>query len=109
MTGLLLLAVAVGVGLVTWKWCEADANYRDASTNLAKAEAETLRFRKKSYVSDMKLAWQAWDGGRIGRVQQLLESHRPQPDQEDVRQFEWYCLEQASHAERLTLAATRGR
>jgi len=122
VTGLLLLALALGVPTIIWKWLEADAHLRDANTNLRTseenyqlaeerrsfAEGETLRFRKKSYVSDMKLAWQAWDEGRIGLVLQTLDSHRPPPDQEDVRQFEWYCLEHACHTERLTLRGHEG-
>ncbi len=110
LIGLLLLAIGLGGGGITWKWLEAATNFHDASTNLAKAEAETLRFRKKSYVSDMKLAWQAWDEGRIGRVQQLLESHRPPPEQEDVPAVRVVLPgagESCSSASRC--AATRGR
>ncbi len=48
--------------------------------------------RRLLYVSDMNVAHQAWEAANAGRVLELLNRHRPEPGQEDLRGFEWYYL-----------------
>ncbi|MBO0719933.1 MAG: PD40 domain-containing protein [Blastocatellia bacterium] len=55
------------------------------------------------YAADMKLAQQAWEDANIGRLQELLESHRPRSGDEDLRGFEWYYLWHLSHGYSSTL------
>src|SRR5262245_21105823 len=45
----------------------------------------------------MNLAQQAWENADVGRVEELLESHRPRSGDEDLRGFEWYYLWRLSH------------
>ena len=45
----------------------------------------------------MNLAQQAWESADVGRVEELLESLRPHPGDEDLRGFEWYYLWRLSH------------
>jgi WD40 repeat protein/class 3 adenylate cyclase len=54
-----------------------------------KARREELRARQAAYAAQMNLAQEAWDLGDIGMVQELLESQRPGPGQQDLRGFEW--------------------
>src|SRR5262249_41615595 len=48
------------------------------------------------------LARQAWDSNHLPRLHELLERHRPLPEQEDFRRFEWYHLWHLCHQERYT-------
>src|SRR5262249_23045495 len=57
---------------------------------IAKAQEQTAR--RYLYAAHMTLAGQARERRQIGRVLELLEGHRPQGDQEDLRGFEWYYL-----------------
>jgi WD40 repeat protein/serine/threonine protein kinase len=70
-------------------------------TSLQRKRAEQLRVRAETgeeknrhllYAAQMSLAYQAWDTPNVGRVLELLEAQRPQPDAEDLRGFEWYLL-----------------
>jgi WD40 repeat protein len=71
----------------------ADVNYRTA--------------RRTLYAAHMTLAAQAWEGGQVGRVRELLAPHGPEPGEEDLRGFEWYHLWRLSHAEHLTISRHR--
>ena len=50
------------------------------------------KLRRHLYAAQLNLAQQAWDAGNVDRVLELLNLHRPQEDQEDLRGFEWFCL-----------------
>jgi hypothetical protein len=41
----------------------------------------------------MNLAKKAWDDSNVRRVAELLDLHRPQAGQPDLRSFEWFYLE----------------
>src|SRR5262249_50808806 len=49
------------------------------------------------YTAHMNLAQQAWEEADVGRVEELLQSHRPHSGGEDLRGFEWYYLWGLSH------------
>ena len=51
----------------------------------------------------MNLAKQAWDDANVGRVVELLDLHRPQPGQPELRNFEWFYLDRLCHSDLLTL------
>src|SRR5262245_18955741 len=53
--------------------------------------------RRLLYAAHMNLAQQAWEDADVGRVEELLKSHRPQSGGEDLRGFEWYYLWRLSH------------
>jgi serine/threonine protein kinase/WD40 repeat protein len=57
--------------------------------------------RRQLYNADMKLASQAFDEGRIGRLEELLEEHAPRPGEEDLRQFEWFHWRRAARLSRV--------
>jgi WD40 repeat protein/serine/threonine protein kinase len=76
---------------------------RIAETERGKAETERDRSQRFLYDSNMNLAKRAWDDGRVGRMVELLELHRPQPGQPDLRNFEWFYLDRLCHSDLLTL------
>src|SRR5262245_5093762 len=53
--------------------------------------------RRLLYAANMNLAQRAWEDADFGRVEELLESHRPHSGGEDLRDFEWYYLWRLSH------------
>jgi WD40 repeat protein len=56
----------------------------------------------------MNLAQHAWESGDIRRVRELLERHRPNPGESDLRHFEWHYLNRLCHQELLTLDGRSG-
>jgi eukaryotic-like serine/threonine-protein kinase len=89
-TALATLVLIVGVVLAAlvyglWKAHEtADA--------LKQAEASKQRLGELLYVSDMKLASDAWNAFDTPRVAALLQRHIPLPGESDFRRFEWHYL-----------------
>jgi WD40 repeat protein len=79
---LLLLAIALGYGL-------------------HRAKAEALTAHRNLYVADINLAQYALQDGKIDRALELLEAHRPEPGQADLRGFEWRFLRQFCHGDEL--------
>jgi hypothetical protein len=66
------------------------------------AEAERDRSQRFLYNANMNLAKRAWDEARVGRTVELLDLHRPQPGQPDLRNFEWFYLDHLCHRDLLT-------
>jgi WD40 repeat protein/serine/threonine protein kinase len=63
------------------------------------------------YLADMHLAHRAWKIGAVRRTLELLEKHRPPPDNpnaRDLRGFEWYYLWHLCRGERFALANRPG-
>ncbi|HEX4072328.1 MAG TPA: protein kinase, partial [Planctomycetaceae bacterium] len=131
-TGAVVLAALVaGTGVSTWqairathaeqsarqslqaeseahKEAAAAAAGEKAQREIADVErAEAMRQRQAAlrqlYLSQMTLAQQAWESGRVGRVMELLDGQRPLPGQQDLRDFDWYYRWRLCHSERLML------
>jgi WD40 repeat protein len=54
--------------------------------------AREARLRDFLYAADMRLAKEAWDGGDLPHLAELLERQRPAQGEPDRRGFEWYWL-----------------
>jgi WD40 repeat protein len=63
------------------------------------AEQREQEARRLLYSADVNLAQQAWEAPNLRRVQDLLDGHRPQPGQSDLRGFEWGHLWYLAHGE----------
>ncbi len=70
-----------------------------ADEQRARAERQEELNRRQLYAAHMNLAAQEWDGANIGRMQELLNNHRPKAGQEDLRGFEWYYFWRLSHSD----------
>jgi WD40 repeat protein/serine/threonine protein kinase len=81
----------------------ADIQRNRAEEQRTLAESRELTARQYLYASQMSLAQQAWDSGRVGRVMELLDGQRPQSGQRDFRRFDWYYRWRLCHSERLAL------
>jgi WD40 repeat protein/serine/threonine protein kinase len=73
------------------------------------AETERDRSQRLLYVADMNLSKRAWDEANVGWAVELLQRHRPQPGQSDLRNFEWFYLDRLCHKELLALSGHAGR
>ncbi|HTU91854.1 MAG TPA: serine/threonine-protein kinase [Gemmataceae bacterium] len=113
LTTALFLVLVGGLIGVTTQWRRAEDNADQARRNeyeakkerdaaeAARDEARTTsnKLRNVLYAADMNLAQAAWEANDIGRVLRLLESHRPHPDEEDLRGFEWHYWQRQCHPE----------
>jgi WD40 repeat protein len=102
----LLLTSATLVSL----WQAIRANQAEFATSREKdrAEAETRRAHRNLYDAHMRLAQSDWEEARVKRVIELLEQHRPQPGEEDLRGFEWHYLKRLTDTALVTLKGHRG-
>ncbi len=64
---------------------------------------QELSNRRLLYAAHMNLAQQAWESADAGRVEELLDLHRPHSGGDDLRGFEWYYLWRHIHRFSFTL------
>ncbi len=77
----------------------------EAQDQTRQARASALEARRNLYVANMNVAQSALQDGNVESVVSLLDNHRPQNDEEDLRHFEWRYLWNQTHRERFTLLA----
>ena len=108
----LLLTTAVGASLAAFGFNQLAGRER-----LAKENAQTQRNEARRHAEDLRLnlyavrinlARQAWLGGDLARARTLLESLRPEPDQTDLRGFEWHYLWRLCFGRQLDLRGNSG-
>ena len=106
-------SLLAGIGLSTWQAVRATrAEHqarggqqmeiqlrRQAEAERARAVTEQAAARLNEYVADINLAKQSLDAANYGRAVQLLDKHRPQGHEPDVRGFEWRYLWQVSQGD----------
>jgi serine/threonine protein kinase/WD40 repeat protein len=134
-TAVVALALAAGITVSTWQAVRATRAKRAESeqrivADIAKAqaqakqqEAETQRqwadiqaqkaveseqhSRRLLYAADMNLAQQSIQLNNLGRALRLLDRHRPQPGEEDLRGWEWRYLWQQTRSSALVTLTKR--
>jgi WD40 repeat protein/tRNA A-37 threonylcarbamoyl transferase component Bud32 len=89
------VAAAALLALLGWAiWY--DVNLREHNANLQnaldRAESGERRLREENYAIQMKMADTMQGNDPSGLLGDLLNSLRPDPEQEDLRGFEWYYL-----------------
>jgi WD40 repeat protein len=82
-TAATLVLATVGLVLI--------ARQRDEARDSARVLRQLL------YTQDIRVAWQACQKGELSRLASLLDRHRPEAGQEDLRSFEWDYLRRRSH------------
>jgi eukaryotic-like serine/threonine-protein kinase len=109
-SGGILMALLVGAGISFWQAIRATRAETEAHTaeqtavqlrrraeyerERAQGQAELARINE--YTADINLAQQSLAAGNYGRAVRLLQRHQPQPNQTDLRGFEWRYLWQLS-------------
>ncbi len=112
-TVLLLLIVFIGQAvstfLVTAERAEAWRQRDEAKAKEALARERERDVRRHLYAADMRQAFESWRRGNFRVVRDLVARNEPQPDQEDLRGFEWYYLRHLDRATQpLVLDAHQG-
>jgi WD40 repeat protein/serine/threonine protein kinase len=101
VTAVMAVMVALIIGLASTTLAlrrERAARKESESARIEQAKQRALAERnadlahRETYVADMNLAQQAVEDLNIGRALQLLDRHRPQPGEVDLRGFEWRYL-----------------
>jgi WD40 repeat protein/serine/threonine protein kinase len=72
---------------------------QQAEWETTRAERQEASARLNEYVADINLAQRSLADGNYGRAVQLLNKHRPQSGQPDLRGFEWRHLWQLSQGD----------
>lgn len=125
MAAVSIVAVLASVGVLVGLWYNArltDANTQLESTNrqledasgqlqvaLATVKAEKAKARRYLYLAEMSLAEQARKEKQIGRMVQHLRRLVPEsPEEEDLRNWEWYHLWRQYHGEESRLHGHQG-
>jgi len=71
---------------------QALAAREDAEKQRDELVALNTTLRRANYIADMNLAWHASEEN-LNLTRELLDRHRPQPGETDLRGFEWRYLE----------------
>jgi eukaryotic-like serine/threonine-protein kinase len=87
LTGLALMLLVVVAGVSTISALRIAAEREKSDANL--------------YVTEMSLAFQAWEHGNAGQTRSLLDRNLPRPKQPDRRGFEWQYLHAISQPQEL--------
>jgi WD40 repeat protein/predicted Ser/Thr protein kinase len=73
---------------------------KDEETQRKFAQQSALVMRQNLYAADVMAAQRALDRNDLGTARLLLNGHRPQPGQEDLRGFEWRYLWQRAQGDK---------
>ena len=85
----------------------AETEQQRADAQARKASESEEKSRRLLYASDMNLAQQSLKLNNLGRARRLLDRHRPQPGEEDLRGWEWRFLWQLTRSSALVTLTNR--
>ena len=106
----LVMAGLAGFSLYLWQKAEVERHNADTQAIRAKdqerlaneeallAQRNELKAISNLYVSQMSLVQRAWSGSQITRTTELLGGVIPRPHEQDLRSFEWFYYNRASHS-----------
>jgi WD40 repeat protein/predicted Ser/Thr protein kinase len=97
------LVVTVSFALVSWQLRQTQEALKDANYQRSLVEQGQRALRRRLYAADMQAARLAWQEANIAHVLELLKSHWPKEDQEDLRGFEWFYFWRLCHHDLTTL------
>jgi eukaryotic-like serine/threonine-protein kinase len=86
---------------------QAETEQQRADAEARKAAENQQRSQRLLYVSDMNNAQEALKENNVGKARRLLDRHRPQTDEEDVRGWEWRYLWQLTRSSALVTLTNR--
>ena len=86
---------------------QAEVQQKRADAQAQKASESQRRSRRLLYASDMNLAQQALRMNNLGQARRLLDRHRSQPGEEDLRGWEWRYLWQLTRSSALVTLTNR--
>jgi WD40 repeat protein/tRNA A-37 threonylcarbamoyl transferase component Bud32 len=112
MVGVLITVVGIGspIGLyrIDRERQRAEKNAVLELKQRRRAESIMTQSRRRLYAARINLASQVLDEGDVARVEELLDSLRPQSGEEDLRGFEWRYLQRLCHGELFSITNHTG-
>jgi serine/threonine protein kinase len=113
-SGVIAVVFLLGFAGVFWQWRVAEDNLtiaekaeKEATQQRNRADGSQRQSRRLLYAADMNLAQQALKQNNLGRARRLLDRHRPQPGEEDLRGWEWRYLWQLTRSSALATLTNR--
>ena len=127
---LVAAALVLGIAVSTWQAVRATAAETKARRNAlmaqdekqqavsARQDAEKRRdelaalntsLRRANYIADMNLAGHASEEDNLNLTRELLDRHRPQPGETELRGFEWHYLKRLLHRDLWSVKAADNR
>ena len=97
------LFLAAATAISTYLAIRATLAERATGLERDRAEAEAKRGRRQVYDAHMKLGQGAWEEARVGRLIALLDQHKSEYGNEDLRGFEWYFWRRSTESALPTL------
>jgi WD40 repeat protein len=85
----------------------AETERQRADAQVRKASESEQQSRRLLYASDMNLAQQSLKLNNLGKARRLLDRHRSQPGEEDLRGWEWRYLWQLTRSSALATLTNR--
>lgn len=103
----LVIFGASGLWGVLSQWQRAEKMVMEEARQRDRADETAQHAKRLLYASDMNLAQQALKMNNLGRARRLLDRHRPQPGEEDLRGWEWRYLWQLTRSSALVTLTNR--
>jgi WD40 repeat protein len=88
-----VFVTALGFGLVTWQWLQADRARGDLAAKASELETQSRRLEIQSYVGNLGRAALELTTNNLGRAEELLDGCP-----EHLRGLEWHYLRRLRHA-----------
>src|SRR6185503_13310681 len=85
----------------------AETEQQRADAQARQASASQQHSRRLLYAADMNLAQQSLKLNNLGKARQLLDRHRPQSGENDLRGWEWRYLWQLTRSSALVTLTNR--
>jgi WD40 repeat protein/tRNA A-37 threonylcarbamoyl transferase component Bud32 len=95
-------------GKATKAAIEAQQAAENATKAADKATQQEALTRRHLYSAHMNLAHEALNRSNLLRAVELLNQHRPRPDHEDLRSFDWRYLWRECNRQQKTIPLTSG-
>ncbi len=106
--GLAAVALAAGLGVAARYNRRLSDSLKSEATARVEAQKQREDARRFWYAADVNLAQRYWLDARVDRARAILDRQRPGPGQADLREFSWWYLWNASHAEKTISNALAG-
>ena len=109
LASLLLLAMAVGTAISSLFAVRANRTASRLAVEKDRSDDHLAQARRNLYINRMNLARVAWEKGDTARVVELLEPYaEPEPNEPELRGWEWYYQQRLCHDELRRFVASPG-
>lgn len=92
LTGVTLFLLLLLLAGAVWESIRVIEQRNEALAGQAALRERERVIRRQLYAADMRQAFESWRRGNLRDTHDLVARHGPEPDEEDLRGFEWYYL-----------------